>query len=347
MGKRVVGLDISSRCIVAVEVEGSAGKQPTLTNVHRVELPEGVARDSEVIDITEVSLAITKLWKDAGFQSKRVVLGVGNQRVLVRHHQVPVMPEAQLRQALPYLVADLLPVPIDETILDFYPIGPVPDSAPQEMSGLLVAALKESVETDVATIAQSGLNVVGVDLTPFAMLRTMHLGGSPAGTHMYVKIGARTTHLVITRDGVPQFIRTLPIGGEHIIDAIAEATNVGRGEAEEVKHRVGIENGANPLYRAASEAQLEVLRGILGSIRSTIGFYLGNHEDEEIQSILMLGLTARAPGYVQAVAEHVGVAATVVSPLTAIRIANGVDESKLRQAELELAAPIGLALGRS
>lgn len=266
MAKHVVGLDISSRRLLAAEVTGPDGKNPILRRVHAIELPEGAARDSEVIDVTAVSLAITQLWKEAGFRSKRVVLGVGNQRVLVRNLQVPIMPRPQLQQALPYLVADLLPVPIDETILDFYPIEPVEGTETPEMRGLLVAAMKESVETDVATLAQAGLNVVGVDLTPFATLRTLNLKNTAVGTQMVVQIGARTTHLVVTRDGTPQFLRTLPVGGEHVIDATANAIGVSRSEAEALKYRVGIAEGANPEYRLASEIQLEVLLGILRSI---------------------------------------------------------------------------------
>ena len=97
MAQSIVGLDISSRRLLAVEVEGYRGKRPTLVRAQEAELSPSAARDSEVVDILEVSDALRRLWKDAGFKSKRVVLGVGNQRVLVREHSVPEMPALQLR----------------------------------------------------------------------------------------------------------------------------------------------------------------------------------------------------------------------------------------------------------
>lgn len=181
MPNRIVGLDISARRLLAVEVQGADGKRPVLTRAHAVPLPEGAARDSEVLDVPLASQSLKQLWREGGFRSKRVVLGVGNQRVLVRDHTVPVMPLAQLRQALPYQVAELLPVPVNETLLDFYPLSEVAGSEPPQMHGLLVAAIKESIETNVSTIEDAGLSVVGVDLSPFAIVRALDHAGALAG----------------------------------------------------------------------------------------------------------------------------------------------------------------------
>src|SRR5690606_15456003 len=135
------------------------GRKPTLVRAAEVSLDEGQARDTEVIDVAAVSSALTRLWHEGKFRSKRVVLGVGNQRVLVREHTAPRMPIAQLRQALPFQVQDLLPVPVAETILDFYPIEPSPESPETEIRGLLVAALKDAIETNVAALTDAGLTV--------------------------------------------------------------------------------------------------------------------------------------------------------------------------------------------
>lgn len=58
MAERLVGLDISSRRLLAVEVIGSNTRHPKISQVHSVDLPEGAARDSEVTDIPAVSNAL-------------------------------------------------------------------------------------------------------------------------------------------------------------------------------------------------------------------------------------------------------------------------------------------------
>lgn len=340
MPRNMIGLDISSRRLLAAEVSDG-----TLIRAHAVELPEGAARDSEVIDVEAVAKSLKRLWSEAGFKTKNVVLGVGNQRVMVRNHTVPVMPSTKLKQALPYQVAELLPVPVNETILDFYPIEEVEEAGHLAMRGLLVAAIKENVETDAAAVAQAGLRLVGVDLSPFAMARALGIAGEAEGTRMIVNIGARTTHLIVVREGVPQFVRTLLVGGEHITDAIVEVTRLSRSAAETMKYRMGIEEGRNPEHRAVSEAQLETLRGVISAIRSTMAFYSENH-DGEVEAVSLLGASSHLPGLLRATTEYSGVPVTHAKPFAGIRIGRGVDSDRLGRLAYDFAAPVGLALGK-
>lgn len=345
MANRIVGLDISSRRVLAVEVEGAASRHPKLTAVHDVELPEGAARDSEVIEISAVSDALRQLWREAGFKSKRVVLGLGNQRVLVRDHTVPVMPLAQLRQSLAYQVADLLPVPVNETLLDFYPIAEVPGSQPPQMHGLLVAAIKESVETNVATVEDAGLSVAGVDLSPFAIVRALARASQLTGSRTVVVMGDRTTFIIVTADGVPQFVRIVPAGGESLTEAIETATGLDAEQAEELKYQVGIDQGANPEFREPSDAALRALKTLVGSVRSTNAYYQSSYDGEPINDLIVLGRDTRAPGLVRAVGEHAGLPATVGTPLAGLTIAADVDREKLEALEPDIATALGLALG--
>lgn len=345
MPNRIVGLDISSRRLLAVETEGGSGKHPKVTRVHAVALPEGAARDSEVIDVPEVSQALRTLWKEGGFRSKHIVLGVGNQRVLVRDHTVPVMPTARLRQSLPYQVADLLPVPVNETILDFYPISPVEGSEPPEMHGLLVAAIKESVETNVATIEDAGLKTVGVDLSPFALVRALTRAGQLSGCHTVVFIGDRTTFIVVVTQGVPQFVRIVPAGGETITEAAAESTGLSLDRAAILKRQIGIERGADPAYAVAAEAMLGALRSIVGSIRSTNSYFQTNFGGPAITDMIVLGADTQVPGLLRAVGENAGLPVTIGAPLAGVSLAREIDADALKILEPELAISLGLALG--
>ncbi|MBC9925920.1 MULTISPECIES: type IV pilus assembly protein PilM [unclassified Leucobacter] len=347
MAGSVIGLDISSRGLLAVEIEDPNGRKPKLVRAAEIALDEGHARDTEVIDIAAVSSALTRLWKDGKFKSKRVVLGAGNQRVLVREHTAPRMPLAQLRQALPYQVQDLLPVPVAETILDFYPIEPSPQAPETEIRGLLVAALKDAVETNVAALSDAGLSVVQVDLAPFAGIRAITQAAVPAGTHTVVSIAPRTTTISVIKDGVPQFVRIVPAGGETITDAVAEILNADRSTSEKVKRHLGLEQGADPRHKPVSQAMLDALKGIFGSIRSTNGYYLSNSTDDAVDSVILLGAETALPGFARAVVEYVGLPASVGRPLAGITVGPDVPAELIQRRELDLAVPIGLALGNA
>ena len=346
MSRNAIGLDISSRRLLAVELSDTGGsKPPTLVKAAAMPLPEGAARDSEVLDIAVVAAALKELWSTAKFSSRRVVLGVGNQRVLVRDHAVPELPANQLRQALRYQVAGLPPVPVGETILDFYPIEPVPESAPPQMRGLLVAALRDSVETDVATLADAGLKVVGVDLSPFAAVRALRLGDALEGTQTIVSIGPRTTHIVVVRDGVPQFVRIVPVGGENVTDAVLETASLSREDAEKLKNKIGLGYGEDERFAAMTRRMLEALNGIFAAIRSTNSYYLGNYSGAEISRLVLLGAETRLPGFTEALSEHAGLPAALGDPLAGLRVSSSMKPELLGQLEADLAIPVGLAMG--
>src|SRR5215210_555755 len=97
-GRPVVGLDIGTSGVRAAEL--TMGKGPaTLERFGQVALPLGAVRDGEVIDSDAVAGAIKQLWAQAKFSSKKVVVGVANQKVVVRQVDLPWLPVAELRKS--------------------------------------------------------------------------------------------------------------------------------------------------------------------------------------------------------------------------------------------------------
>ena len=345
MANSVVGLDISTRHLLAAEVENLRSKRPLLVRAYSVPLEPSAARDGEVLDADQVYSALKRLWTEGGFRSKRVVVGIGNQRVLVREHTIPVMPLAQLRQSLPFQVADLLPVAADETVLDFYPIEPVEGSSPPEARGLLIAAIKETIDANVNALVQAGLSVAGVDLSAFALVRALAPSGVLVGTHAIVSIGARTTHIVVVKDSVPQFVRIVPSGGEAMIDAAEPLMDGSRANAEVAKHQYGVDGVSNPDQSPVSRAMFDAMRSLFASIRNTVDYYQGIQGRDPIETVILLGADAQVPGLPRAVAENTRLPVRVGEPLAGITLGKGADAAQLNALALDLAVPIGLALG--
>ena len=100
MGKTIVGVDIGSESLRAVEVEGGRGARATVVRFHELPLPEGAVRNGEVVEVNTVAAVLKQLWSVGGFKSKKVVLGVGNSKVLVRELTVP-QASASVRSAQP------------------------------------------------------------------------------------------------------------------------------------------------------------------------------------------------------------------------------------------------------
>ena len=170
--RTAIGLDIGTSVVRAAELSYGRGGIPWSASASSSCRP---GRSSTGKWSTpRPSPILRTLWSATGYGHKRVVLGVANQRVIVRQLELPWLPRAELRSSLPFQVHDLLPIPVDQAVLDFFPTEELTDpSGGRTYKGLLVAAARETVLANVAAAEQAGLRVEAVDLTPFAVLRSL------------------------------------------------------------------------------------------------------------------------------------------------------------------------------
>src|SRR3954471_11492543 len=151
MAQRAVGLDVGTSAVRAVELV-LGREQVTLTRFGQVALPPGAVRGGEVVDAPAVSSAIRRLWREAGFRNRTAVLGVGNQRVVVRQADFPEMTAEDMRSALQFQAQDLIPIPIEDAILDFQVIEHFPSTDGDMVRILLVAAQRDMVRSLLAGV---------------------------------------------------------------------------------------------------------------------------------------------------------------------------------------------------
>jgi len=341
-----VGLDIGRDNVRAVEVENPDKGKPTIVRFHEVSVPEGAVRSGEVREINTVAGVIKHLWATGGFTSNNVVLGMGNQRVLARELTVPKMSLQQIRESLPFQVQEMLPVPVSEALLDFYPISEGNAESGPVVNGLLIAAIKESVLANVNAVRGAGLRPVQVDLIPFALSRVL-LRGSPArGTVALIDVGASTTNVVIATNGVPQFVRMIPVGGEDITRALVNRLQVSTAQAEQIKRARGLSTA--PVTSEAEQAAAEVIHQtageLLNSLRNTMNYFINTHQSEPIQALVLSGGGAQLPGFVQAIGEVMRIPITTADPFGTMALAKAAAQNQ-NATRGTMTVALGLALG--
>jgi len=345
MARSVVAVDIGSTSVRAVEVR-SYKSMPTLVRFLEIALPEGAVSRGEVIDSQSVGVIIKRIWSTGGFKSKNIVLGMGNQRVIARDLTVPRASLAQIREALPFQVQDMLPVPVGEALLDFYPISEsMTDSGPVA-HGLLIAAIKDAVLGNVRATQQAGLNPLNVDLIPFALCRVLITRPKLTGTTVLIDVGANAASVVIAIDGVPHFVRIIPAGGDDLTHALKLKMEVDVAEAEALKRRLGLATQvATEQERKAVEIIYEVTGELLGSLRNTISYFMNLRPQEPISRILVTGGGAQLLGFREALAEMTRVPVTEADPLATIAVSSNLDKGELDRNRTSITVALGLALG--
>jgi type IV pilus assembly protein PilM len=289
---RVVGLDVGTTQVRAAELAFDRGGpradgRATLVRHGAVGLPRGAVRDGQVVDPEAVSGALRQLWKAAGFGTRSVILGVGSQRVLVRELELPWMTREDLRRALPFQIADLLPMPVDEALLDFYPTEEVGDDGARVVRGLLVAADRDTVTRNLQAVQSAGLRVSTVDLNAFALQRALIRGGHRDRTVALVDVGTQSTTVVVAARGVPKLVRTIASGGTDTAD---DATVAWQRAVREVAATSGdIAPAGVGLRERTSPAIDESIQSLVDSIRNTFVYYASHNPGVGIELALLTG----------------------------------------------------------
>jgi len=346
MAKSVVGIDIGARVIRAAEVVEVTKGRPTLVRYHEVALPADAAARGEVMEIDTVSSALKQLWSTGGFKSKQVVLGVGSQRVLARDLTVPKMPIQQIRESLPFQVQDMLPLPVADALLDFYPVSEGTGEGGPVINGLLIAAVKESVLANVRAAQAAGLNPLEVDLIPFALSRALVPPGASEETVAMVQVGAVTTSIVIVKNGVPQFVRIVPSGGDDVTNALVTRLEIDRSTADQVKRAFGLSGESAPLdWRPAVVVIREVTSELLNTVRNTINFFANTRPSDPISRVAFSGGGAQIAGFGAALAEITRLPVSESDPFERFTIGKTVNREALEASRSSVATVLGLTLG--
>ena len=325
MGVRAVGIDIASTAVRVADVELGNAKQgaladATLHGFGEAAVPPGAVLGGDVVDVRSVSIAMKQAMSAAGAATKAVRLGVSSESVIVREIEVPAMPMAQLRKALPFQVQEMLPMAASDVILDFFPTAEVNRDGASLLRGVLVAAPKGVVLSIVAAAESAGLKPQSIDLDGFALYRAEYPREAIARHVALVDIGARMTTIVITQDGRPRLARTVAGGGQSITDAIASAVRIGVPEAEDVKRRVGLTPPASPEYQLVHEAITQATANLVDAIRKTLVYFASSNPGEGAEHIVLSGGGSQMIGFGQFIASTtrlpvtMGSAATRVSP---------------------------------
>ncbi len=345
MATSVIGLDIGHGVLRAAEVAGGNTTKPRLMRYHEVTFPADATREGEIVEQDVLVRALKQLWTAGKFKTRDVVLGVGNQRVLTRDLAVPKVPLDRIKEALPFQVQDLLPIPVSDAVLDFYPVSEVQGESGPMIQGLLVAAAKNSVLANVRAVQAAGLNPIDVDLTPFALTRALLAGNSHQGTVALVHVGATTSCVVIATDGIPQFVRIIPSGGEELSSALINGLGMTPPDAERAKATMGLVREAYPPeLMAVCETIIRVTDDLLGSLRNTLAFYHNTRPNDPIVRVVISGGGSRLRGFPAALEEVTRLQVELGDPTDRFSVAKAIDIHTLPTVLPAMGVALGLTL---
>jgi type IV pilus assembly protein PilM len=347
VAKGRIGLDIGSTAVRAVELTG--GDPPTVVRAAQVPLPAGAVENGEVREPEAVTEALRELWQRGGFKSRRVWMGVGNQRVVVREIALPFLPEKELKASLGFQVQEFIPMPVDEAVLDYDPLGEFEQDGRQMLRMLLVAAQRVMVDQLVNAAIGAKLEPIGLDLVPFAIVRAV--GTSDAGMDLedtgdeaVIDIGAHVTNIVVHARGIPRFVRILPSGGRDITNAIARAFSVEDDVAEQLKRGEGVEMEDPPSAEDVQGIAMQRAQGFVDEVRSSLEFYTAQAQGGRIARVLVAGGGSKLNGFMELLRQRIPVEVEPGQVFGHVNSQLSLSEEAVAEAEPVLTVAVGLAI---
>lgn len=338
-----VGLDISTNSIKAAEIGFGRG-EPVLTNLGMVHMPEGVIRDGEVEDGVTLAEGLKELWGMTGIKERSVILGIANQKVIVRPIEIPYMEKEELETALRFQVQEFIPIPIEDAILDFDIIEEFMTADEERMlTVLLVAAHKDMIQSFMEVLRSAGLSTSAIDLKAFAMPRSL-INKNNAQAYeeteaiCLINVGAGITNIAILKDNIPRFARFLLRGGDDFTRALINRLDMDWGEAEELRRG-----------KQANDEGLAVLKqeifNFIGEIRRSIDYYIAQTQERTFNKVVLSGSGALTVNLVQEMTQGLHLPLEVGRPFQNVELGKlPYTAEELSEIEQSVAICIGLAL---
>lgn len=338
--KKLVGLKIGASQIAAARVVN--GAEPELLQIAREPLDAGIVVGGELRDPEALAVALKEFFRKHGLPKRGVRLGIANNRIGVRTFDVAGIDDPkQLANAIRFRAQEVLPIPIEEAVLDYQILSESTDAEGiLTRRVLLVVAYRELVDRYVQACNKAGIEIVGIDLEAFALLRALAeprtlVPGAERGALVAVSVGHDRSTFAVSDGRNCEFTRVLEWGGWALNVAIARTLDLSPSEAEPVKRALSF-TGGEQLPDGFDETQLETardaarkqLQSFARELVSSLQFYQNQPGSLSIGEIVLTGGTPHLPGFAAELERLIGVPVRVGDPLARVKVSPRIRESE-------------------
>ncbi len=331
--KKVLGLDVGSYSVKAVELTASKGKI-AITGVGHADVAEN----------GDVSSAIRQAVSSGGLHARNVVSAVSGRSVIVRDIPMPDMPIDELRTALQFEADKYIPFETADVTMDCQKLSPSSSEGGQREIKVRLVAVKRSVLDDhLRILSGAGLKPTIVDYDCFALgnafeLQQLIRGLEPVKEAVaLVDIGQSKTSINIVKGDKSLFTREVYVAGQDLTNAIAQRLAVDGLELETVKKNPG--DRLTEITQAVSNTVDD-----LGNEMSLSLDYYENQFDDKVRAIHLSGGSSLLPGVVDKFASLFDRETLTWDPTEGLPVGSSrVSDSMLTELGPRLSIALGLA----
>ena len=344
--KGLVGLDIGSYAIKAVEFKSKKKAGGEFYEVHKIGLeflPHDAIVEGTIMDATAVSETIKMIFDENKIANKNVVISLSGSSVIIKKISLPSMETEELAESIIWEARHNIPYPYEETAVDYAILKPSLDSEDKNLDILLVAAKKDKVTNYSNVVHQARKNLLAIEVDAFALQNAFEINYPELHKEKSValiNLGANTTNIIITKKEKPQLFRDLSIGGSFITENIRKDLGLSIDEAEKVIKGIPAKDIPPEQVETVLNTNIE---NLLEEIEKTFSFYeAGEGGERKVEQILLSGGLAKLKDLPKFFAQKLGIETEVFNPFRNIYY----NEKKLDPVYFQdMASMFGVATG--
>jgi len=338
----MVGVDVGSSSVKAVELQGKSGDFQLLSLGFEALQSDSVV-DGQIIELNAVSNAIGNIFNEHKIKSTKVAAGVNGHSVIVKNIVLPQMTDDELQESFAWHAEEHIPFDITDVNLDYHVTSRTDDA----IHVLMAACKRDKIANLKQAIQLAGKQPAVIDVDAFALQNCYELNYEPTPGQVValLNIGASTTNINILNGAQSVFTRDATFGGNQYTSLLQKELGLTFDQAESVKRGMSLPEGAD---QREIGPILDTVSDILAlEIQKTMDFYRATAEDGEsaVQSILVSGGGSKLTGLVEFLSNRFEIPVEMFDPFRKIRVdARGFDPEYMREIVPEMAIAVGLAL---
>jgi type IV pilus assembly protein PilM len=242
---------------------------------------------------TNTAKIIQKIIKSSGMSSINAVASLPTFSVFSSVLNLSNVTKKDIASAVHWEAKKVIPLPLDEMILDWKVIkDPDDEGNDSDVRVLLTGAPQTLVKKYIDIFKKAQVNLLSLETETFSLVRS--LIGHDKSTVLLVEIGASTTDVTIVDKGIPLLNRSIDVAGETITKAIAKNLNVEMGQAEQFKYDMGI-SSLDSKEEGVPKIISESISPIVNEIKYAINLFKGKNNNKDIEKIILSGGSAFLP----------------------------------------------------
>lgn len=340
--KNIVGVDIGSSSVKAVELQGKGGDYQLVSLGYEGLQPDSIV-DGQIMELNNVSSAIANIFTEHKIKTTKVAASVSGHSVIVKNIVLPQMSDEELQESFGWHAEEHIPFDISDVNLDYQ----ITEKSADAIHVLLAACKRDKIANLKQAVQLAGKQPAVIDVDAFALQNCYEVNYDPQPGEVValLNIGASTTNINILNGARSVFTRDATVGGYQYTALLQKEMGLTFDEAEKVKRGMAApesseERNIGPI--------LDTVSDILAlEIQKTMDFYRATTDDPDaaVQKILVSGGGSKLRGMVEFLGKRFEIPIEVFDPFRKIRVDDRVfDPEYMREVVPEMAIAVGLAL---